>query len=220
MDIAGTGVSLRTKTSVAPVHLIQSFQLFFLSLGLASFNMALRFCFSLLVVLGFAASPALAETLKLDKESSKLGFVGAKAEGTHEGGFKEFTSSVEADWENPANGKISIEIKTASLWSDNDKLTNHLKNPDFFDVRKHPKITFQSTKIVPGEEGKGNVVGKLTLLGKTEELTVPVEAKMENDKLYLKAKFKLDRTKWGMTYGEGNIDKEVEITADLCFVKG
>lgn len=181
--------------------------------------MSFRFCLALVSLLGFFSTPVLGETLKLNKESSKIGFVGAKAEGTHEGGFKEFTSSVEADWENPANGSIAIEITTASLWSDNDKLTNHLKNPDFFDVRKYPKIKFESTKIVPGEAGKGSVVGKLTLLGKSEELTVPVEAKMENDKLYLKAKFKLDRTKWGMTYGEGTINKEVEITADLCFEK-
>jgi polyisoprenoid-binding protein YceI len=35
--------------------------------------------------------------------------------------------------------------------------------------------------------------------------------------IVLTAEFKLDRTKWGMSYGKGKINDEVDITANLHF---
>ncbi len=179
--------------------------------------MKFRFALLLALLLPAFASATAGETLKADKESSKIKFVGTKTDGKHEGGFKEFTSVIDADFANPANGSLKIEIDAASLFSDDEKLTNHLKNPDFFDVRKYPKIKFESTKIVHGDEGTIKIVGKMTMLDETIEVEIPVEAKLDDSALVLKAKFKIDRTKWGMTYGVGKIDNDVEINADLTF---
>ncbi|MEX0818184.1 MAG: YceI family protein, partial [Pirellulaceae bacterium] len=134
-----------------------------------------------------------------------------------DGGFKKFDAKANADFEAPENSSLNVEIDTNSLWSDNPKLTNHLKNPDFFDVRKYPKITFESTKLVPGKEGKGSIIGKLTMLGETKEIKIPVKSEVTDEQIIVDADFMLDRTKWGMNYGQGKVNNEVSVKAHLVF---
>lgn len=169
------------------------------------------------LALGTISSQVLAESVTLDKEASKIEFVGSKSDGKHDGGFKKFDAKANADFEAPENSSLNVEIDTNSLWSDNQKLTNHLKNPDFFDVRKYPKITFESTKVVPGEEGKGKIVGKLTMLGETKEIEIPVKTEVTEQQITVNADFKLDRTKWGMNYGQGKVNNDVAVKAHLVF---
>lgn len=164
------------------------------------------------------SSAKAAESLDLDTDASKIEFVGKKPDDSHAGGFKKFTAAAVADFETPANGSLSIDIDATSLWSDDEKLTNHLKNPDFFDVRKYPKITFKATQILPGDvEGKVVMKGELTMLGKTAEINVPCTASVNDKQIEIDAAFVIDRTRWGMTYGEGKINSDVDVTAHLVF---
>ena len=170
-------------------------------------------------LLGLMGSAVAADTLKLDAEKSTIEFVGKKTDGAHSGGFKKFTVDPQADFEDPSKSKLSIVIDATSIWSDDAKLTDHLKNPDFFDVRKYPEIKFESTKIEPISETKANIKGKLTMLGKTAEITVPCEVAPSDTQIDLTAKFEIDRTQWGMSYGVGKINKEVPITVKFVFKK-
>jgi polyisoprenoid-binding protein YceI len=174
-----------------------------------------------IALMSFLAVGALqaAEPLTLDAKNSTIEFVGKKSDGQHKGGFKKFTVDATADHEDPTKGTLKIEIDAASLWSDADNLTNHLKNPDFFDVRKHPKITFVATKIAKEGEKKGTITGDLTMLGKTVSITVPAEATTTEKTIELTTAFTIDRTKWGMTYGEGKVNNEVDVTAKLVFLR-
>lgn len=174
--------------------------------------------FALLVTLACctAGFSAAAEKLTLDQEHSHIHFVGAKPDGTHTGGFKKFTADAAVDLENPSEGSLEIVIDSASLFSDDEKLTNHLKSPDFFDVRKHPKITFKATKITHAtDDAKASIVGKLKMLGKEVEITVPVVAEVSDSKITLTTDFKIDRTRWGMVYGKGKVNDDVVINAVL-----
>lgn len=178
-------------------------------------------CVATLLAFGTSLSFA-AETLELDAKASEIKFVGKKTDGQHEGGFKEFVASANADFDNPSASTLELTIKAESLWSDDEKLTNHLKNPDFFDVRKYTRIKFKTTKIVVKEgeregESETTLEGELTLLGKTEKLVVPATTQITDKTVTVDAKFVLDRTRWGMTYGEGKIDNNVDVTAHLVF---
>ncbi|MGV3486411.1 MAG: YceI family protein [Planctomycetaceae bacterium] len=169
-------------------------------------------------MLGFMNLSYAAEKLELNTEASKIEFVGKKADGSHTGGFKKFTADAIADFEEPSKGSLTINIDTTSLWSDDEKLTSHLKNPDFFDVRKYPTITFKSTALIVGEEeGKAKIKGDLTMLGKTAEIEVPCEVQAGDDQVSVDAKFVLDRTRWGMNYGSGKVNNEVDVKARLVF---
>lgn len=170
------------------------------------------------LMVGLCSLTQAAETLDMDTEASKIEFVGKKADGKHAGGFKKFTAVAIADFEEPSNGSLTIDIDTSSLWSDDEKLTSHLKNPDFFDIRKHPKITFKSTGLIAGEEeGKATIKGNLTMLGKTAEIEVPCTVAAADKTVQVDASFVIDRTRWGMTYGEGKVNNEVDVKAHLVF---
>lgn len=115
------------------------------------------------------------------------------------------------------DGKLSsivVDIETGSLKTDIEKLTNHLKSPDFFDVRQHPKAKFQSTAIKTDAEGKVKITGDLTLLGKTKPVSFPATVSTKED-FSLKAEFKIDRTQFGMDYGLEGVEKDVEMTVTV-----
>ncbi len=183
--------------------------------------MNLRLIFALLAGCVFASDQdsVSAVELSLVPEKSTIEFVGSKPEGKHKGGFKEFESAAIADFDDPSRGSINIQIDAKSIWADDEKLTNHLKSPDFFNVRKYPAITFESTEIVhgEGEEKTAKINGDLQMLGKSVAIEVPIKANVTEEMVEITAEFTIDRTKWGMTYGEGKVENEVKITAKLHF---
>lgn len=168
-------------------------------------------------VLGMTS--ARSADLQLDAEKSTIEFVGSKADGKHTGGFKKFAVTGKEDHDNPEKSEIKIEIETDSLYSDDNNLTQHLKNPDFFNVRKFPKISFQSKKIVLTGEATADITGIMTMLDKDVEITIPVKVEMTEETLTLHAEFKIDRTKWGMNYGQGKINNDVEVKSKMVFIR-
>ncbi len=172
---------------------------------------------SLALALVSPFTAAAADKLTLIEDKSKITFVGKKPEGEHKGGFKKFKVDALADHEDMSKSSLKIVIDTESLWSDDEKLTGHLKNADFFDVKKYPTATFESTKIEKVSDTEIKFHGKLTMLGKTEEIVVPAKVASSDEKIQINADFKIDRTKWGMNYGKGKINDEVGMMAELVF---
>lgn len=157
--------------------------------------------------LGLAANGA---DIKLTGENTKIEFTGTKKDGKHDGGFKSLSGTVTIPDGNVTAAKIDVTIQTDSLWSDNNGLTQHLKNADFFDVKTNPTAKFVSKSVVA--DGKTfKVTGDLTLNGKTESVTFPATITATGGAFTLVADFKIDRTKFGMTYGKGKIDDEVAL---------
>ena len=87
------------------------------------------------------------EALAINGDNSKVEFIGSKVTGKHDGGFNTFTGTIDLVNSKPAESGVTVDIDTASVYSDDEKLTGHLKSADFFDVEKFPKATFKSTKI-------------------------------------------------------------------------
>ena len=161
--------------------------------------------------------PATVESgsVSLLSENTKIEFVGTKPDGSHQGGFKEFSGKIAIDGKSVK--KISLEIQTASLWADDDKLANHLKSPDFFNVKEHPTASFETSKVETKDETSGEhiITGKLTMLATTKEITFPATIKNDDGKVTLSSQFKIDRTDFGMDYGQGKVDNEVTIHVEV-----
>ena len=86
------------------------------------------------------------------QDGSKIGFVGSKVTGSHDGGFNEFEGTIVTVDGQPAAG-TEITINMDSTWSDSDRLTGHLKSADFFHVAEHPEAKFTITGIEAAAEG-------------------------------------------------------------------
>jgi polyisoprenoid-binding protein YceI len=160
------------------------------------------------------ATAAPADMLKFNNNASTIEFTGTKKDGMHSGGFRKFTGTIDAPSGDFGKGKVTVEIRTDSLTSDNDKLTAHLKSPDFFDVRKYPTATFTSTGIKSIRDDAGIthlLTGDLTLLGTKKSLTIPVRVARTATGLKLDATFTLNRKDFGMTYGQGQVNNDVTV---------
>ena len=167
-----------------------------------------------LMAAALLAAPAVADdTFKLTGENTTLKFVGKKTDGKHEGGFKSLTGTATCGGD-PTTMKIECVIDCASLYSDDEKLTGHLKGPDFFGVKENPTAAFKSTKVEKDGD-KVKITGDLTLLGKTKPVTMTCVCAHKDGTFTLKSEFTIDRTQWGMTYGEGKIEKDVALTLSI-----
>jgi len=127
----------------------------------------------------------------------------------------------------------SLTVDTTSVTEKDKKaidLQNHLKSPDFFDATKYPVVKFVLTNIAPYDstqaksltEGATNLVsGNLTIKDSTVNITFPAKVVVNNDNVEIGAKFSVDRTSWGLSYGaKGNpadwmISKDFELALDI-----
>jgi len=148
-----------------------------------------------------AASTASAEGVRYAfAPASEIHFVGSKVTGSHVGGFKKIIGSFTvADGALVGTGQ-KVVIDMNSIWSDDEKLTGHLKNEDFFDVGKFPESTFELTGIKPVSEGNYEVSGNLTLIGNTRNISFPASASVTDGTARIHAKFDINRKDFGVVY--------------------
>lgn len=179
----------------------------------------LRSLFTVAFVAAASLTASAADTkYVLTGENTKLTFVGKKPDGKHEGGFAKLNGTATVSGDDITTLKVEVEIDTDSLFSDDPKLTAHLKNADFFDVKNNPKATFKVTKVEKADK-LYTVTGELTLLGKTKPVSFPASITQTAGGLSVSTSFPIDRTQWGMNYGKGKIDDKTDLTIKVTAKK-
>ena len=141
--------------------------------------------------------------LPISPENSKVEFTGSKVTGKHDGGFKTFKGTIDLVNNKPDERKVMVDIDTNSIFSDDEKLTGHLKSADFFDVAKFPTANFTSTKITPDEaKGAGNytVTGDFDLHGQKKSITFPAKITMSDAEVAVDAEFSINRKDFDIVY--------------------
>ena len=90
----------------------------------------------------------------------------------------------------------------ASVKSDDEKLTGHLMAPDFFDVAKYPKATFESTEIKKGGDNGAThtITGNLDFHGVKKSITFPAKITESATEIVADAEFVINRKDFGITY--------------------
>lgn len=159
-----------------------------------------------------------AEILAISPENSKVEFVGSKVTGKHDGGFKEFTGDISLVDGKAEGSSVVVDIEAASVFTDTEQLTEHLRTGDFFEVEKYPKASFRSTKIVADAAKGGNnytVTGDLELRGQKRSITFPATIEVTDSKVDVDAEFSIDRKEFGIVYA-GQAD---DLIRDLVVIK-
>ena len=134
----------------------------------------------------------------------EIGHFGAT---TNRGRFDKKEGSVQMD-RAAKTGKLEVTIDTTSVNSGTAAFDKHLQSADIFDAAKHPTIKFVSDKFVFNGDKVTEIMGNLTLLGKTQ----PVTLKASQFNCYQSPMLKrevcggdfettIDRTAFGMNYG-------------------
>jgi len=155
-----------------------------------------------------ASKPAGAETLAITPENSKIEFVGSKVTGSHNGSFKQFNGTIDLVKDGLEKSRVTVDIDTTSIVTDTDRLTAHLKTPDFFDVAKYPKANFTSTKIEPVTTAGAThtVTGNLDLHGVKKSISFPATIQVAPDAASVNAEFAINRKDFGISFAGATND--------------
>ncbi len=125
------------------------------------------------------------------------------------------------------SGKVDVTFDTGSINTGTPAFDKHIKSADMFNAEQHPTMRFVSDKFVFDGDKVSSVEGKLTMLGKTQPLTLKANQFNCYQSPMLKREVcggdfegTLDRTAFGMDYGvQFGFDKNVRIVVQVEAVK-
>lgn len=150
--------------------------------------------------------------------TSRIEFTGSAANGPQNGRFEKFSGWFSVADGKPVGADHRVEIDMNSVQTDHQKLTDHLKNTDFFDAPAFPTAVFDEITLTPGEGDTWTVAGNLTLHGQTKAISFPATVTREGDTVAVKSEFSLNRRDFAIDF-EGASDNlirdEVVIRLDL-----
>lgn len=143
-------------------------------------TMPMKTLTSLAVVLlaGTLAMPvaAHADTYKLDASHTAVTWhVNHFGFSNPSGKFMNIDGTLVLDEANPAASHLSLTVPVDKLDTGVEKLDEHLKTKDFFDVATYPTATYVSTKVDVTGKDTAIVHGNLTLHGVTKPLDLKVK---------------------------------------------
>ena len=136
-----------------------------------------------LLSLGISTTLAWAEakTYRIDPVHSRLSFEVPHLMSKVEGHFLEFEGDFTFDPENLKNSKVSVKIQPTSLTTHHTKRDEHLKSPDFFDVKKYAEIQFISKSVTekkkrtPRDPTLYLIAGTLKLHGISKDIVLEAQ---------------------------------------------
>ena len=171
-----------------------------------------------------AVSTRAADTLKVDRAHSNVGFEIRHLVSTVTGSFKSFEGTIQLDKANPAQSAVEFTIDTASIDTGAENRDKHLRSEDFFDAEKHPKMIFKSKSIAKKSGDAYDVTGDFTMHGVTKEITIPVrfmgtaKGGRGNEIAGFKTAFTLNRKDYGIVWNR-SLDAGAVLLGDDVDVK-
>lgn len=125
------------------------------------------------------------------------------------------------------SGKVDISFDVASINSGTAAFDKHLLSADILDAAKHPTAKFVSDKFHFNGDKVTAVDGKLTLLGKTQPVTLKANQFACYDSPMLKREVcggdfetTIDRSAFGVNYGiDWGFPKNVRLVVQIEAVK-
>lgn len=141
----------------------------------------------------------------VDRKESVVTWKGSNSFGIHTGYV--YLSKGELLVENGelVGGSVEVDMNTIEDEShrNDNGLIKHLKDPDFFDVKKNPFSTIAITGVAPLDGENKKVTGDLTIKGITHAVSFPAKVEVKAGVVKASGKLVIDRTAWGISYNSG-----------------
>lgn len=144
------------------------------------------------------------------------------------GKFSGIKGTINLDDKDITKSKVDVTLDATSVDTDNAKRDEHLRSPDFFDVKKWPTMKFISTKVEKAGDGMLKVTGNLTIRDQTKPIVLDVEGPTAsvkdpwgNVKRGLSATGKIKRKDFGLTWNKSLdgggvvVGDDVKITLEI-----
>lgn len=182
--------------------------------------------FVLAAIILLSSTAIFAQKVEVNTEESTVKWLGKKIGGKHEGDIRIKSGYLELNKDAIVAANIVIDmnsITNTDLTDEgyNQKLVGHLKSDDFFGVEKFPTATLELTNSTKFSDGKATVNGKITIKGKTENVSFEV---LKKESAYTTT-MKIDRSKFDVRYGSDSFfdnlgDKAIDdiFTLDINLV--
>jgi len=164
----------------------------------------------------------LAGSWEVDPTNSALEFVARYAVFTLvRGRFTSFSGTVVIDPPHRHATQIDVDIDAASVDTAMPARDAHLRREEFFDVERHPKMSFRARGATVLAAGRYTVRGELTIRGITQPVRLVVEVfgrapdMLGNPRLGFKATAKVRRALWGITWNAPVLGGGVALAEDV-----
>jgi polyisoprenoid-binding protein YceI len=168
--------------------------------------------------LGFAliAAVAIAAPLKLDTGKSAVTATFRQMGVAVDAKFNTFGAQIDYDPAKPENAKAIVDIEVASFDLGDPDYNSEVRKKEWFNATQFPKANFTSTKIRAVGPGKLEVAGRLTLKGRTADISFPMTVKKEGAMQVFEGSVAIKRLAFGIGDGEW---KDTSIVADQVVIK-
>ncbi|HEV7813760.1 MAG TPA: YceI family protein [Janthinobacterium sp.] len=166
-----------------------------------------------LLGLSLAAGAAV---LKTDHAKSSVSAVFKQMNVPVESKFKTFNIVIDYNPATPDASKATVDVDTASLDVGEAEMNKEVAKKDWFNSAQFPKATFVSTSIKGAGAGKLTVTGKLTIKGKTSDVSFPLAVKADGGKQVFDGALPIKRLAYNIGEGEW---KATDMVADDVTIK-
>jgi polyisoprenoid-binding protein YceI len=166
--------------------------------------------------LAILASAAQAvEFTQLQPGKSSLAFVSKQMNVPVEGSFKSFRSKLAFDPAKPAAAKAELEIDLASIDVGSKEADEEVASKEWFNTKAFPVAKFVSTSVKPLGGNRYEIAGRMTIKGRTQDLTAPVTVTQQGNSATFEGSLVLKRADYDIGGGVwadfGTVANEVQI---------
>ena len=166
--------------------------------------------------LAILASAAQAvEFTQLQPGKSSLAFVSKQMNVPVEGSFKSFRSKLAFDPAKPAAAKAELEIDLASIDVGSKEADEEVASKEWFNTKAFPVAKFVSTSVKPLGGNRYEIAGRMTIKGRTQNLTAPVTVTQQGNSATFEGSLVLKRADYDIGGGVwadfGTVANEVQI---------
>lgn len=166
-----------------------------------------------LALLSGAAQAVEFNSLRVDQ--SRMAFAYRQMNVPMEGQFKRFSGQLRFDPAKPALAKAALDIQLASIDTGSTDGDEEVAGKLWFNTAKFPVARFVSTSVKPLGNNRYQVSGKLSIKGKTREISTPATFRQEGASAVFEGSLVLKRADFGIGEGMwadyGTVANEVQI---------